>query len=137
MKNYLITHKKSKKSMLFKYSLKGLLIDFKINFSPTIEFIDFIKPIFPFKELQIKDFSRKEFRAQLLELDLSFKVFWDSYSYKKGEKAKAEKIWKLLSDVEKAKALAYIPTYRNDCLTNNTAFLYPERYLSRKIFNNE
>ena len=137
MKNYLVTHKKTKKTMLFKYSVKGILAEFKINFSPTKGFIDYIQPLFPFTEPQVKEFNPKEFRTQLLELDLSFKVFWDTYAYKKGDKAKAEKFWNLLTDVEKAKALAYIPTYRNDCLTNNTAFLYPERYLGRKIFNNE
>lgn len=123
--------------MLFKYSLKGLLTEFKINFKPTQGFVNYIKSIFPFQEENIKAFSKDDFRTELQKQDLSFKIFWDTYAYKKGDKTKVQNLWKLLSDIDKAKALIYIPRYRNECLLNNTAFLYPERYLSRRIYNNE
>lgn len=138
MKTYLITHKKSKKSMLFKYSLKGVLMEFKLNFKPLAKFYEMLMPPIPFKIENIQDFKDSpNYLVQEIKADLSFKSFWDAFSYKHGNKARAERIWKLLTEIQQLKAIAYIPTYKSMLINSNKDHLYPETYLSQKRFENE
>ena len=138
MRTFLITYNKTKQTMLFKYSLKGLLIEYKLNFKPIAKFYDYFKPNFPFFVDGI-DFFKKEslFSVQELKEDLSFKTFWDTFAYKHGNKNRAEKLWKLLSDVDRVKAIAYIPTYKNMLISSGKAHLYPETYLSQRRYDND
>lgn len=43
--------------------------------------------------------------------DLSFTAFWNAYSYKMGDKKRAEKLWNALSDAERSQALQAVPQY--------------------------
>lgn len=138
MKTFLITHKKSEKEMLFKYSLKGVLIEFKLNFFPVQNFYEILQPPFPFSLKGIELFkASKSYKVQELKKDLSFKTFWDTFAYKHGNKSRAERLWKLLTDVQKAKAIAYIPTYKAMLINSTKDHLYPETYLKQKRFENE
>lgn len=138
MKTYLITHKKTNKSMLFKYSLKGVLVEFKLNFKPATQFYQLLQPPFPFVLGGIDLYKASTvFKVQELQQDLSFKGFWDAFAYKHGNKQRAERLWKLLTEVQRAKAIAYIPTYKAMLINSNKDHLYPETYLYQKRFENE
>jgi len=138
MITYLITHKKTSSTMLFKYSLKGVLISFKLNFKPKKEFYKLLNPPFPFFIEAIELYKKSSlFLVQEIKEEISFKTFWDKFAYKYGNKQKAERIWNLLSDQQQVKAIAYIPTYKNMLIQSNKDHLYPETYLSQKRFLNE
>lgn len=124
--------------MLFKYSLKGVLIESKLNFKPVVNFYELLHPPFPFSLEGIKLFKEdKSYRVQELKEVLNFKTFWNTFDYKYGNKQRAETLWKLLSEVQKAKAIAYIPTYKAMLINSNKDHLYPETYLKQKRFENE
>lgn len=138
MKTYLITHKKTNNTMLFIYSSKGVLTEFKLNFKPILQFYQLLQPPFPFLIDGILLYKEHpSFRVQELKQDLSFKGFWDAFAYKHGNKQRAERLWKLLTEVQKAKAIAYIPTYKAMLVNSNKDHLYPETYLNQKRFDNE
>ncbi len=124
--------------MLFKYSLKGVLVESKLNFNPVKSFYDLLVPPFPFYLVDIELFKQhKDYRVQPLKQDLTFKSFWDTFAHKHGNKQRAERIWKLLNEVQKAKAISYIPTYKAMLITSNKDHLYPETYLHQKRFDND
>ncbi|MEO0337607.1 MAG: hypothetical protein AAF242_00190 [Bacteroidota bacterium] len=73
-----------------------------------------------------------------VELDLSFQRFWNDYQNKKGNKARAEKLWLGLSKEDRIKALDGIKKY-NYFLATQTAMnkAFPETYLSQRRYENE
>lgn len=78
------------------------------------------------------------FQVQPVPLDLSFEKFWNTYNYKVGNKGKAQKLWKLLNQEDKIKALCRVTSYNYFLQINpNTEKIYPERYLSQRRFENE
>lgn len=139
MKTFLVTHKKNAKQMLFKYDLNGFLVVFKTNLNMNDATVDYFKKEFPFKITQLDHYKASEiFRIEEIKQDLSFKSFWNTYAHKVGNKPRAEKLWDLLKDLDKAKALSYIAKYNNFLLNNNgIQKLYPETYLNQKRFDNE
>lgn len=139
MINYLVVHKKTGKTMLFTYDVKGFLKAFKTDFTMTQAIVDFLTPIFPLTEADLKHFKdAAAFTVEAVKQDLSFKGFWELYNFKHGKKPRAESLWEALSDPQKAKALSYIAKYKNFLLLNpGTQTLYPETYLSQQRFNNE
>lgn len=78
-------------------------------------------------------------RGQMREIpvDLSFKVFWDTYAYKVGSKGKCESAWNKMSEGERALALAKISAYKIWAKNKNIDLVYPERYLIQKRYDNE
>ncbi|MDB0602619.1 hypothetical protein PL373_16075 [Tenacibaculum maritimum] len=138
MRTFLITHKKSKSTMLFKYSLKGVLTEFKLNFKPIAKFYELLEPPLPLDLNKVDKFKEsQDYTVKQIDQDFSFKSFWDTFSYKHGNKKRAADLWKLLSEVEKAKAIAYIPTYKSMVISSGKQHLYPETYLFQKRFDNE
>ena len=70
--------------------------------------------------------------------DLSFDAFWKAYAYKIGKKARAEKLWELMSEGERTEALKAIPRYKRWLASRQTVEqLYPETYLSQRRWENE
>lgn len=138
MTNYLITHKKTKATLLFTYDLKGFLIAFKCNFSMDEAKVKYIKKTLPMRVAEVTNYKADGFLVQELKQDISFNAFWNAYAHKVGNKSRAEKLWNALTDIEKAKALNYISVYNNFLIENQgIQRLYPETYLSQKRFNNE
>jgi hypothetical protein len=139
MKNYLVTYKKTGKTMLFKFDLNGFLIAFETTFTLNRSTYHYFKKHFPFEVDDLQHFkAAAEFKVDELLQDLSFQSFWNTYDRKVGNKSRSQKLWKGLNDTEKAKALNYIKTYDNFLVMNQgIQKLYPETYLSQKRFNNE
>ena len=125
--------------MLFKFDLNGFLIAFETNLVINRGTYHYFKKYFPFEQKELQHFTAAaEFKVDELLQDFSFQSFWNTYANKKGNKPRAQKLWKALNDVEKAKALNYIKKYDNDLIMNQgIQKLYPETYLAQKRFNNE
>lgn len=137
MKTYLVTHKKTLRTFLFKFSLKGVILEFKANFVMTLAMIDQFKEMFPFSEKEIEKIPKDIFRIDLIDDGLSFTTFWKKYKWPHGNKKQAEKLFNELEDVEQAKAIRYIDTYNNFLKLNNITKAYATTYLNQKRFNNE
>lgn len=76
--------------------------------------------------------------GELIQTDLSFDNFWDTFDYKIGNKKRAQKLWKELSDADKLKAIQTIPAYEY-YLKMKPAIekLYPETFLSQRRFETD
>lgn len=136
---YLVYYKETGKKLLFKYNLNGRLIAFKTDVEMTTAASDYLKKYFPFRVEDLNFYrTHKAFRVEKLEADLTFDNFWNTYANKVGNKARAQKLWNALSEVQRAKALSYIKTYNNILLQQpGVQKLYPETYLNQKRFDNE
>ena len=139
MKKFLVTHKKNGKTLLFTYNLNGFLVAFKTDLNINDATVNYFNTTFPFKIAQLDHFKTSEmFRVEEIQQELSFKVFWDTYAYKNGNKNRAEKLWNALPEIEKSKAMNYIRKYHNFLLLNPSKdTLYPETYLFQKRYDNE
>jgi hypothetical protein len=89
------------------------------------------------KDLISKYAELENVKVTELEEDLSFDSFWKKYNHKVGNKRRAMKLWDLLSDDQKAAAIAYLRVYDTYLAMNNgMAKLYPETYLNQERWNN-
>ena len=68
-------------------------------------------------------------------IDEQFEQFWDLYDYKKS-KDKAEKVWRTLTNEEKAQAINHAPLYAQST-PDKTFRKHPTTYLNQKCFNDE
>ena len=69
--------------------------------------------------------------VSLVDLNITFSMFWDKYAYKVG-KPEAEKAWSKLSEIDRQQAYHYISAYeafRKNSLHNK---LYPASYLNAR-----
>lgn len=68
--------------------------------------------------------------------DLSFDSFWKAYNYKVGKKARAERLWNALDELNRAAALKHIFKYDKWLLDHPTIDKqYPETFLSNQPWN--
>lgn len=139
-KEYLLTGDSlDGEGLFFKYNSRGWLIGYREACDLTNIQRVWLYDKFPFKREQLDwiEGSAKKLRIEEVEIDLSFKRFWDEYAYKVGKKKRAERLWTSLSKANKVKALRYIRTY-NSFLAQNEGLgrLYPETYLSQARWNN-
>ncbi len=82
----------------------------------------------------------KTFRMLVVTLaqeDLSFKAFWDAFAYKVGKKARAERLWKAMTDAEKQAALFQIKMYKQFVAIKNQESAYPETWLHNRMWECE
>lgn len=68
---------------------------------------------------------------------LSFNDFWNAYAYKVGNKSRAEKLWNILSEPERAAALLAIRKY-DGYLAGRPKMekAYPETWLNQRRWEN-
>lgn len=126
--------------VVFNYCSNGYLIAFESHANLTDIQRDRLMANFPFKEANLKAILRDRFKFALVIIpeDLSFKRFWDLYAYKVGNKNRAEKLWKLLSDADKAHILVVsVPLYRAWLSTRTTAQAHADTYLHQERWKNE
>lgn len=137
-KKYLVTHVSSAITFLFVFDSNGVIVEYKSNFKSNAKTVPFLKAHFPFESKSLQYFKEsKSFKLEEINQDLSFINFWNTYKHKVGNKKRAERLWDLLSDTDKAKALNYIKRYENILLQGNVQKLYPETYLNQRRFDNE
>ncbi|WP_270487845.1 DUF4373 domain-containing protein [Butyricimonas synergistica] len=66
----------------------------------------------------------------------SFGEFWDLYDKKRGDKAKIEKKWMKLTEVERESAMKYIPRYK-ESQPDKKFRKDPDTFLNNKSWNDE
>jgi len=65
-----------------------------------------------------------------------FREFWDAYGLKR-DRIAAERAWNSLSASDKARAVAGISAYREDCRIRGIAMMYGQGYLSHRRWEDE
>lgn len=109
---YLVTSPKMAGSMVMEYDDAGTIRKWHNNAEMTDEQLGFLISNFPVTQRFLESMGTKGiFKLKEVPADLSFAAFWEAYAYKVGDKKRAEKLWKLLSEEEKAAALLSIPKY--------------------------
>lgn len=142
MHQYIIEFKKYKATGLYTFNEKGALV--KYEFDPgTFEQAqwDYYLIRFPHTINEIEGWKRLSKQLdnifiRAVQQDLSFDAFYNKYNYKHGKRARAMSAWNALSDVDKAKALAYIPKYDMHLLQTGINKKYAEFFLSAAEWNN-
>ena len=83
----------------------------------------------------LRTFLQNDQKTPPKETVLNFSQFWELYD-KKVKKVRAEKIFKKITEKERAKILEHLPLYKNS--VDNKSFLKnPDTYLYQKAFNDE
>ena len=136
---YRATGKNLEGSLVLKYDLNGVLVEFEIHAKLNESQIKYLRYYLPFTTAELDEF-KKATSLILKEIpeDLSFDRFWNEYNYKRGNKARTEKLWKLLKDNDRAAVFHSIPKYNYflSCRPNQDK-AYPETYLAQKRYENE
>ena len=74
--------------------------------------------------------------AQAEEVERQFKLFWQTYDYKRG-KEKAWAAWKRLSQRDREAAMAGIEAYKADCELFQRPMLYPQGYINQRRWEDD
>lgn len=74
--------------------------------------------------------------AQAEEVERQFKLFWQTYDYKRG-KEKAWTAWKRLAKRDREAAMAGIEAYKADCERFDRQMLYPQGYLNQRRWEDD
>lgn len=139
MSKYLIEFTRVKASVLVEYNDDGLMLNCIVNYGLlSTQMIAYLLLNFPHTTVILEKYKTMD-NVKVSEslIDLSFESFYKLYNNKFGKKSRSEKLWDLLSDEEKIRALKYIQQYEQWLIMNaGIAKKYPETYLSQKIWNN-
>lgn len=140
LKEYLVTFPTITSTFTFQYDFNtGILRGVKFEGDDyNVQHLFYLRRVFPANEeqFQIMMKNNPKWRAKLLDMNIDFDSFWNVYAYKVGNKARAKKLWDALSDANKQKALAWLPTYDQERKITGAAKLYPETYINQKRWNN-
>ncbi len=71
------------------------------------------------------------------KLDLSFTNFWNTYGYKFGDKARAERLWNNMTEAEKQEALFKIPIYKTVIAIKGIEQALATTWLKQRRYENE
>ena len=132
-------------NIIFKYDLDGNLRVMENNMNTKDELIiKFFATHVPFRETWliklyhlVKEELKLKLHVQILDADLSFASFWDSYNLKKG-KLDAEKAWDKLNDAERILIFKSLPKYAFYLQTHkNQDKIWAERYIKKKRYLDE
>lgn len=130
------------KHIVVRYAENGLLCAIEWHNLATVDDITFSRQ---FTAMKLSDFLTvtrvaNKNKAVFAEIptDLSFEAFWNQYGHKQGDKSRAQKLWKLLSDEDKVAALGAIKRYKNYLLAHPAQeCLYPQTYLNQRRWEND
>jgi hypothetical protein len=139
MSKYLIEFTRFEASLVVAYNEDDIMIEAIVNYGTmTFPVVYYLLQNFPLTIEILEKFKTMEnVKVTKSLIDLSFDTFYKLYNNKFGKKVRSEKLWSLLSDEEKIKALKYIQQYDQWLIMNaGIAKKYPETYLSQKIWNN-
>ncbi len=135
---YVLTHEKINGGLKLEYFPNGMIRMFEFDCEISQELWDFIMNEFPTEESCLKGQRFKNFVIASPLEDISFAAFWNAYNYKVGNKTRAEKLWNLLSDVQKMQVLIRIKAYNVFLMAHPAQErLYPETFLFQRRWENE
>lgn len=138
-RKYLITFLKFEASAVCEYNEAGYLVDFHLTPGTfTADQYAFFFKYFPKNHKNIAQWKKGVKNVSIREIapDLSFEAFYSQYDNKFGKKTRSMAIWKQMNDVEKAKAIAFIPKYKTHLITSGIQQKYAETYLNQQPWNN-
>ena len=126
---------------VFKYNLNGILVYFDVlegELSQNQQ--DFLYPQgnFPWKELQIKEWS-KRFKTAIVEVgerDISFEALWNLYDHKV-KKFEAEKAFKKLKEQDVILCFLSIPGYNKYLQKKGTAKAHLSTFINQRYFEDD
>ena len=131
--------KRQEATALVEYNEQGFLIKYELTPGQfKDEHFKFLVKYFPTHLSKVKGWMKnfKNVEIRELEEDLSFDAFYDKYAYKISKRSVAEKIWKKMPDIEKAKAIKFIDVYDTNIRKSGINKKYPETYLNSEMWNN-
>ncbi len=135
---YILTHAKIDGAIKVEYDEQGRIKMFEFDCDASGELWSFIMGNFPVMVDDLKAPGYKNFTMSEVYDDTSFDAFWKAYNYKVGNKARAEKLWKLLSEIQKMQVLIRIKQYDAYLMTHPAQEkCYPETFLHQKRWENE
>ena len=67
---------------------------------------------------------------------IDFTDFWNAYG-RKFDRTAALRAWGRLTDLDRRAALRGIPSYRDECLRQGIAMMYPHGYLTHRRWEDE
>jgi hypothetical protein len=139
--DYLVTTKSGAR-ITFKYNSNNVLKAFEIEAEEEfdLEMMMWFQEHLPIHEefLDTNWKGKEGIVIREIVQDLTFVNFWNTYSYKMGNKKRAEKLYNKLSEAEKAQCFVAIKRY-NQYLAQRPSMerAYPETWLNQRRFENE
>jgi hypothetical protein len=80
----------------------------------------------------------KSMKAVYIPAELTFTAFWEAYSYKVGNRKRAEKLWDKMTDGQRLKALTCIAEYDKYLARKKSMEkLYPETFLAQERYETD
>lgn len=132
MHKILVTGRKFKGKLLFELDQAGVVRQFTNEAELTPDQIQWLSTNFPMTIEKINEMWRQGMiTPKLIEADLSFDNFMDSYNYRVGKK-EAERFWDKLSKADKLIALDNIDPYDYFVKIKGIDKMYPASYLNPK-----
>lgn len=136
-RSYILTGKKFQGSVLFKYGLTGYLTAFKVQGILTDVQLKALYKFIPLHFSQVRDLKNLgDVSIDEVPVDLSFENFWKTYGNYAGKKKRTEAMWDALNDAERSKCLNYISIYNTQKAKDGTNRVYPETYISNRVWDN-
>lgn len=137
---YTLQFTKQNATVLLEYNQEGMLASAEIT-TGTFQESHFkhLFKMFPYNLSRLKKWQEMKFPNVVIrqtEEDLSFERFYELYDNKFGKKKKSQAIWKQMTNVERAKAIAFIPRYKTHLITSGQNQKYAETYLNQEPWNN-
>lgn len=139
LERYSLVSTQFRGSLVFAYR-KGVLTEFVNDAELNEQQLAWFHARFPMllDQLATLIHDSRTVTVTRLATDLRFETFWDAYAYKVGHKARAEKLWDKLSDVDRQMALDSIIGYNYYLMCRpNMERLYAETYLSQRRFETD
>ena len=139
MPKYLIEFTRFDASIIAEYDNQGRLLTAIVKYgSMEQKRVDFLWSTFPVRSSRIEDYKTlPNVKVSEVATDLSFDCFWTTYKNKVGNKKRSERLWSMLSEQDKIKALKHITQYDQHLLQSpGIVKKYPETYLAQTPWEN-
>lgn len=136
MKRYRFTSKQFGGHILFAYTDSGQCASVEFNTELNTEQIEYFARNFPMQHTGLEAIAGRTGKIELIEADLSFENFWNTYAVKINRK-RAMPLWERLSRADRAACFAALPRYRYYCQTRGIARANPENYLRDRRWEDE
>jgi hypothetical protein len=139
---YTVKSKNSDNVWIFKYTLNGILQEFKIlegllSENQIIWF--FFKGKFPYKEAEIKEWIGKlkaNFEITIGTPDLSFETLWNLYNYKV-KRHEAEKCFNKLKEADVIKLFLQVPKYNKYMTKKTHDKAHLSTFINKRMFEDD